>query len=231
MILRSKWLEIMFITSDPIYSNSSCLIEFFPKYFSNACKKQLYPSNISSSNPLRVPWKKKKVEATLCVNNFYAPLTGVLIARPRAGYSSNHNRSDCSDFSHRLPPFNRFETKLQIELKTFIVALPSGDGNSRAEFDWNLAGGERERENLQGSATLAARTAVSNFPDVSGLSRLLCATSSLLRWLHSISLFGQDQCFKRNFRLVAAFRFEHWFPPLLEDSSELYRSIRARLSC
>lgn len=135
----------------------------------------------------------------------------MLIARPRAGYSSNHNRSDCSDFSHRLPPFNRFETKLQIELKTFIVALPSGDGNSRAEFDWNLAGGERERENLQGSATLAARTAVSNFPDVSGLSRLLCATSSLLRWLHSISLFGQDQCFKRNFRLVAAFRFEHWF--------------------
>lgn len=173
--------------------------------------------------------KKRKVKATLCVNNFYAPLTGVLIARPRAGYSSNHNRSDCSDFSHRLPPFNRFETKLQIELKTFIVALPSGDGNSRAEFDWNLAGGERERENLQ--ATLAARTAVSNFPDVSGLSRLLCTTSSLLRWLHSISLFGQDQCFKRNFRLVAAFRFEHWFPPLLEDSSELDRSIRARVSC
>lgn len=76
----------------------------------------------------------------------------MLIARPRAGYSSNHNRSDCSDFSHRLPPFNRFETKLQIELKTFIVALPSGDGNSRAEFDWNLAGEERERENLQGYA-------------------------------------------------------------------------------
>ena len=97
------------------------------KYFSNACRKQLWYlfslNSLKKSNPLR--------------QQFLHPFNPRVDRKTK----SNHNRSDCSDFSHRLPPFNR--------------CRPSGDGNSRAEFDWNLARGsekERERENLQGSA-------------------------------------------------------------------------------
>lgn len=85
----------------------------------------------------------------------------MLIARPRAIITEAIARISAT-VCLRLIGVDVAETdkckrswKLRIELKTFIVALPSGDGNSRAEFDWNLARGsekERERENLQGSA-------------------------------------------------------------------------------
>lgn len=184
------------------------------KYFSNACRKQLWYLFFLNF--------KKRKKVTLCVNNFYTPLTRVLIARPRAIITEAIARISAT-----------------VYLRLIGVDVAETDKCKRS---WRSCGSSLRRLSsryLQATATRAPiwlksserrRERRERKPSGVGV-RLRLQLEQPYRIFPMFPVFhgycvpralswdgytrfrslARANASGRNFRLVAAFRFEHWF--------------------